>query len=154
VGVWGGATCLSIDVTADACDSAHQQIPPVRALGYRYAAVRYRNRYAGQEETVPWRIIGGGDGTTPAYPPSTPPNAPTTLALGQVAEFDAPGPFFVQSQDANHPFYMSAHMTGWSTVAGSSLDHRGDPEFVNIIPPEQYFSSYTFFTDPTYPETN
>ncbi len=26
----------------------------------------------------------------------------------------------------------------------------GDPEFVNVIPPAQYLSSYIFFTDPTY----
>jgi hypothetical protein len=154
VGVWGGATCLSIDVGNNACDSAHQEIPPVRALGYRYAAVRYRNRYAGQEETVPWRIIGAVDGTTLTYSPAAPAGAPTTLGLGQVVEFDSPGQFLVQSQDAQHPFYMSAHMTGWEVVAGDSIDHRGDPEFVNIIPPEQYQSAYTFFTDPTYPETN
>jgi hypothetical protein len=30
----------------------------------------------------------------------------------------------------------------------------GDPEFVNVIPAKQYLSSYVFFTDPTYPETN
>jgi hypothetical protein len=48
---------------------------------------------------------------------------------------------------------MSAHMTGCDTFANSG-DCRGDPEFVNIIPPEQYLSQYTFFTDPTYPETD
>src|SRR6185295_15289969 len=29
VGVWGGATCLNIDVNDVACDSAHQQLFPV-----------------------------------------------------------------------------------------------------------------------------
>jgi len=154
IGVWGGETCLNIDVTEAACDSAHQQIPPVKAMGNRYAAVRYRNRFTGQEESVPWRIIGGVDGTTLTYSPSTPPGAPTTLNLGQVAEFNAPGPFVVQSQAADHPFYMSAHMTGCQHTDPDELDCRGDPEFVNIVPPEQYLSSYTFFTDPTYPETN
>ena len=154
IGVWGGASCLSVDVTAQACDSAHQQIPPVKALGQRYAAVRYRNRFAGQEETVPWRIVGAVDGTTLTSEPSTPAGAPTTLALGQVAEFDSPGQFTVQSQDSDHPFYMSAHMTGCNTTDPDELDCRGDPEFVNVVPPEQYLSSYTFFTDPTYPETN
>ena len=154
IGVWGGASCLSVDVNADACDSAHQQIPPVQALGQRYAAVRYRNRFVGQEETVPWRIVGAVDGTTLTYAPATPPGAPTTLALGQVAEFDSPGQFTVQSQDSDHPFYMSAHMTGCNTTDPDEEDCRGDPEFVNVVPPEQYLSSYTFFTDPTYPETN
>jgi hypothetical protein len=154
IGVWGGATCLNIDVGEAACDSAHQEIPPVKAMGFRYAAVRYRNRFQGQEESVPWRIVGGVDGTTLTYSPSTPPGAPTTLNLGQVAEFDAPGPFLVQSQGADHPFYMSAHMTGCEHTNPGLDDCRGDPEFVNIVPPEQYLASYTFFTDPTYPETN
>ena len=154
IGVWGGASCLSIDVGTQACDSAHQNIPPVKAMGNRYVAVRYRNRFAGQEETVPWRIIGGVDGTTLTYTPSTPPGAPTTLSLGQVAEFNSPGQFQVQSQDPDHPFYMSAHMTGCETTNPLLNDCRGDPEFVNIVPPEQYLAKYTFFTDPTYPETN
>ena len=44
-------------------DSAHQQIPPVRALGSEYVGVRYRNRYDGDEEAPPWRIVGAVDGT-------------------------------------------------------------------------------------------
>jgi len=155
IGVWGGASCLNIPIGAAACDSAHQQIPPVKAMGYRYAAVRYRNRFPNQEETVPWRMVGGVDGTQLAYSPSTPPGAPATLNLGQVVQFDAPGPYTVQSQDSDHPFYMSAHMTGCTvTDTSGGLDCRGDPEFVNIVPPDQYLAAYTFFTDPTYPETN
>ncbi|MCA9675489.1 MAG: IgGFc-binding protein [Kofleriaceae bacterium] len=155
VGLWAGATCLSVDVADVACDSAHQQIPPVAALGHRYASVRYRNRFAGQEESVPWRLVGAVDGTTLSYSPTAPAGAPTTLAVGQVAEFWAPGPFVVESQDADHPFYLSAHMTGCLRVDTSGgFDCRGDPEFVNVIPTEQYLAKYTFFTDPTYPETN
>src|SRR5207253_171923 len=30
----------------------------------------------------------------------------------------------------------------------------GDEEFVNILPPAQWLSSYVFFTDPTYDTTN
>jgi hypothetical protein len=153
VGVWGGASCMNIDVDIGACDAAHQEIPPVKSLGNHYAAVRYRNRFPNMEETVPWRIIGAVDGTTLTYSPTTPTGAPTTLMQGQVAEFDTPGPFTVESQGSTNPFYMSAHMTGCETFAADD-DCRGDPEFVNIIPPEQYLSQYTFFTDPTYPETD
>jgi hypothetical protein len=154
IGVWGGASCMNIPVDVAACDAAHQEIPPVRAMGNRYAAVRYRNRFLGQEETVPWRVVGGVDGTTLTYSPAPPTGAPTTLNLGQVVEFSAPGPFTVASQDADHPFYMSAHMTGCEVLNPSGSDCRGDPEFVNIVPPDQYLSAYTFFTDPTYPETD
>ncbi|HEY0254805.1 MAG TPA: IgGFc-binding protein, partial [Kofleriaceae bacterium] len=115
--------------------------------------VRYRNRFPAIEESVPWRMVGGVDSTTLTYSPSQPAGAPSTLQLGQVAEFSTGTPFTVSSQDADHPFYMSAHMTGCQDINDGG-DCRGDPEFVNVVPPDQYLSSYTFFTDPTYPETN
>ncbi|HEY6459844.1 MAG TPA: IgGFc-binding protein [Polyangiaceae bacterium] len=157
VGVWGGKTSISIQACCD--DSAHQQIPPVRALGSEYAGVRYRNRYAGTEESPPWRIIGGANGTTLTWEPAVPSGAPTTLTLGQVTQFNSNGPFVVRSQDAQHPFYMSAHMTGGGVYDPnpsdpSQSDGRGDAEFVNVIPPGEYQTSYVFFTDPTYPETD
>ncbi|MEO8548495.1 MAG: IgGFc-binding protein [Kofleriaceae bacterium] len=155
IGVWGGASCLNIPVGAAACDSAHQQIAPVKAMGYRYAGVRYRNRFQGQEEVVPWRVVGGVDGTQLTYSPAAPAGAPATLNLGQVVQFSAAGPFTVTSQDSDHPFYMSAHMTGCTVVdTTGGLDCRGDPEFVNVVSPDQYLAAYTFFTDPTYSETN
>jgi hypothetical protein len=147
VGVTGSSGCINID--ACCCDGAHQQIPPVRALGSEYVAVRYRNRVDGKEESPPWRIVGAVDGTTLTYEPAQPMNAPLALSSGQVAEFRAAGPFVVKSQDDEHPFYLSGHMTG----AGDFGD-AGDPEFVNVIPAQQYLSSYVFFADPTYPETN
>jgi hypothetical protein len=143
-----------VDVAQVACDSAHQQIPPVKALGNEYVAVRYRNRFDGMEESPPWRIVGAVDGTTLTWDPAPPPGAPTSLGVGQVGEFLAPGPFTVKSQDADHPFYMSAHMTGCAEVSLDFNDCRGDPEYVNVIPAAQYLDKYTFFTDPTYPETN
>jgi hypothetical protein len=154
IGVWGGASCLNIPVDIAACDSAHQQIPPVRTLGWEYAAVSYRERFAAQAESPPWRMVGAVDGTTLAYDPSAPTGAPTTLNAGQLVEFDSPGGFTVSSQDGAHPFYLSAHMTGCQETDPSETDCRGDPEFVNVIPPAQYLGKYVFFTDPTYPETN
>lgn len=74
--------------------------------------------------------------------------------------FNTAGPFVVRSQDAQHPFYMSAHMTGAAAFDPSTNDPsatpdgRGDPEFVNVIPPAEFLDSYVFFTDPTYSETN
>ena len=83
------------------------------------------------------------------------------LLLGQVAEFRATGQLVVRSQDALHPFYMSAHMTGAAQFdpeqqnpPTGSADGRGDAEFVNIVPPAEYLDKYVFFTDPTYSETN
>jgi hypothetical protein len=152
VGVWGGKSALGIVSCCD--DTGHQQIPPVRALGNEYVGVRYRNRYDGQEESPPWRIVGAADGTTLTWEPSLPAGAPSVLNLGQVAEWSGAGPFVVRSQDAQHPFYMAAYMTGAGAFDPNENDGRGDPEFVNVIPPGEYLPSYVFFTDPTYSETN
>ncbi len=154
VGHWAGSSGLNIPVDISATDSAHQQIPPVRALGHEYVAVRYRDRFAGQEESPPWRLVGAVDGTVLTYDPAPPPGAPMTLAQGQFVEFDAGDPFTVASQDDKHPFYMAAFMTGADDVNPEEEDSRGDPEFVNVVPPQQFLSAYTFFTDPTYPETS
>ncbi|MBK8251849.1 MAG: IgGFc-binding protein [Polyangiaceae bacterium] len=148
VGVWGGASCLNVPVNAYYCDSAQQQIPPVKAMGNEYVSVRYRARNGQADEQPPWRIIGMVDGTALTYEPFPPPGAPSTLSLGQVFEFNASGPFIVRSQDADHPFYVAGYMTG-----GEAFGGEGDPEWVNVIPAAQYLDSYVLFTDPTYSET-
>ncbi|MEP6861118.1 MAG: IgGFc-binding protein, partial [Deltaproteobacteria bacterium] len=79
---------------------------------------------------------------------------PSTLSLGQTAMFNSAGQFTVESQDTDHPFYMAGYMTGCEMYNPSGSDCRGDPEFVNVIPPDQFLKAYTFFTDPTYPETD
>lgn len=149
IGIWGGATCLNVPVNAVACDSAQQQIPPIRALGHEYAAVRYRGRAGNPNEAPPWRIVGAVDGTNLTWAPTTPPGAPLSISSGQVHEFNSAGPFVVASQDKDHPFYLASYMTG-----GENFDGEGDPEWVNVIPTAQYLDSYVLFTDPTYSETN
>ncbi len=174
IAVIGGATLMDVPVTVTRADSAEQMLPPVRALGSEYVAVRYRNRGT-TEESVPWRIVGVVDGTQLTFDPPQP-GAPTTVGANQpAAEFDAPGPFVVRSQDNAHPFYLAGYMTGGcgapgiltsqgldcprgpdplGTVGTGPLDGAGDPEFLNVVPPAQYLPRYTFFTDPTYSETN
>jgi IgGFc binding protein len=156
VGVWGGHYCMQIPGPGQpACDAAHEQIPPIQALGSLYAGVQYRSRVVSDagvvtEETVPYRIMGMVDGTTITFDPPTVPG-PGTLSAGQVLEFWSDMPFVVRSQDDQHPFYLAEHMTG-GTMASDGV--TGDPETVNAIPPAQYLPRYTFFTDPTYSETN
>lgn len=147
IAVFGGATCLNVPVGASACDGAHQQIPPVKALGNDYTAIRYRNR-TGQEESPPWRLVGAVDGTQLTWT-NKPAGAPDTIGLGSVVEFNSPGPFQVESQDEDHPFYLGAYMTGGGNYGGA-----GDPEWVNVIPSAQYLKKYVLFTDPTYSETS
>jgi hypothetical protein len=154
VAVFGGNQCIFIPSAKYACDGAHTQIPPVVALGHEYVGVTYRDRFVGVAEDPPWRLVGAVDGTTLTYQPSMPTGAPTTIGKGQVVEFSSGGPFVVSSQDANHPFYLAQYMTGSANVSPASGDSRGDPEFVGVVSAQQYLSSYVFFTDPTYPETN
>lgn len=154
IGSWAGNRCTQVPNGQVACDGMHQQIPPVRALGSKYVAVRYRNRRDNVEESPPWRIVGAVDGTTLTFDPPQP-GAPSTINAGQLVMFDAAGPFVVKSQDDKHPFFFAGYMTGCA-VAGQQapLGCAGDPEFVNVVPPDQYLAHYVFFTDPTYPDTN
>jgi hypothetical protein len=152
IAVIGGSTCMSIPVDGYACDGAHQQLPPIKALGSEYVALRYRGRNGGTNESVPWRLVGAVDGTQLTWTPAPPAGAPTTIDRGTVAEFDDTGPFIVKSQDAQHPFYVAAYMTSADEVVPGVGE--GDPEWVNVIPPAQYLDSYVFFTDPTYSETS
>jgi hypothetical protein len=160
VAVIGGATLMDIPVTLaplpviSRADSAEQMLPPVSALGSEYVAVRYRSRDPAVEESTRWRIVGAVDGTMLTYDPAPPPGAPLGINQGELEEIDDPGLWVVSSQDSNHPFYFAQYMTGGGDLSNPDLQGAGDPEFVNVIAPQQYLPRYTFFTDPTYPETN
>ncbi|HEY1557352.1 MAG TPA: IgGFc-binding protein [Kofleriaceae bacterium] len=155
-----GYLCLSSATSSGGgCDSGHQEIPPVSALGSLYVAPPYATRRADmQPESIIYRIVGMVAGTTLTTNPAVP-GAPPTLGVGQVAEFESTTPFTIQSQDAMHPFYVGQYMTGCFVTGGSRPGDDGqgclgDEEFVNILPPAQWLSSYVFFTDPTYTTTN
>jgi hypothetical protein len=149
VAVIGGSTLMDLPLTSLRADSAEQMLAPVRALGSEYVGVRYRSR-SDAPEVVPWRLVGAVDGTVLTYEPSTPQGAPSQLQAQELAELDTAGPFVVRSQDAQHPFYLASYMTGGQDFQ----EGTGDPEFVSVVPPAQFLPRYTFFTDPTYPETN
>ncbi|CAN5216464.1 hypothetical protein BH11MYX1_BH11MYX1_28500 [soil metagenome] len=154
-----GYLCLQTATsTGGGCDSGNQLIPPVSALGSEYVAPPYATRRADlQPESILYRFVGAVDGTALAYKPAVP-GAPASISLGQVIEFQSTIPFVVTSQDAMHPFYVGQYMSGCSTTSGSRPGDLegclGDEEFVNILPPAQWLSSYVFFTDPTYTTTN
>jgi hypothetical protein len=149
VAVFGGSACMAVPTGQTDCDSAQQQLAPVRATGSSYAAVRYKDRVPGVPESPPYRLVGLVDGTKLQWDPAAPPGVPKSIDLGQVVEFTPGGAFVVKSQDADHPFYLGGYMTG-----GKPFNGVGDPEWVNIIPPAQYLDHYVLFTDPTYPETS
>ena len=142
-----GYLCLgSATSTGGGCDSDHEQIPPVSALGFEYAVAPYFRQNA--DESIIYRIVGAADGTTLTFDPAVP-SAPTSLKVGQMAEFEAKGAFVIKSQDAQHPFYVGQMMTG--AAGGGGL---GDEDYTNVLPPAQFLSKYVFYTDVTYGTTN
>lgn len=147
IAVWGGHACMNIPLGVAACDSAHQQLPAVPLLSHEYVGVRYPAR--GTLGDVPrWRLVGAVDQTRLTWQPPVS-GAPSTLAARETVEFEALGPFRVTSQDGAHVFYASQLMGGGQRTGG-----EGDPEFVNLVPPQQFLRSYLFFTDPTYAKTS
>jgi hypothetical protein len=158
IGFFGGHTysCYYDSTsTGGGCDSAHQEMPPIRALGSTYAVAPYTTRRAdGQPESIRYRFVGVVPGTKLSYTPAVS-TAPVAIGEGQVSDFETSSPFVVSSQDAAHPFYVAQVMTGCQ-VTGGSWDPPclGDEEHVNVIPPAQYVDHYVFFTDLTYASTN
>lgn len=147
IGFLAGQTCMNMPVGTSFCDHGEQMVPPVRALANRYAGAMYRPRVPSETSTF-WRLIGAVDGTQLTY--STDVGGPATLNRGQAVTFQTGTPFVVTSQDGDHPFMLFAYMTGSQFV----MSGYGDPDFVYMVPPEQYLRQYVFFADPTYPETN
>ena len=161
IGVFGGTQCTRLPLDATLfCDTLGQQIPPLSQWGSEYALVPYMSRLEGGKgtssevtgnESVPYRLVGAVDGTELTYDPVIPVGAPRVLAKGQVATFMSNHYVTVKSQDAAHPFYASVFMTG-STYNGTQT--YGDPDFVNLVPSDQFLDRYVFATDFTYADTN
>jgi hypothetical protein len=145
------------------CDSAHQQVLPLSALGYEYAIAPYTTRRMDlAPESIPYRFAGAAAGTMLTYDPPVS-GAPTTLSAGQVVDFETTSSFVVSSQDSSHPFYIAQLMTGEGVTSGSRPGCTppspngcalGDEEYVDVLPPAQFLQRYVFFTDPTYATTN
>jgi hypothetical protein len=161
VGVFGGSRCVYIPTGIPACDLTQQQLPPISQWGSEYALVPFHGRVDGIVEVLPWRIVGAVDGTKLAWDPGRPPGAPEVLSAGQVVTFTADQLGIVKSQDKDHPFFVASYMTGAASGAtdhaGSSttafLSTMGDPDFVDVVPSDQFLDRYVFFTDYTFPDT-
>lgn len=155
IGLFGGSECTMLPLGKLACDVTGQQTPAVSQWGSEYALVPYRPRndfgvgMTTAREAVPWRVVGAADGTKLTYDPVRPASAPETLEAGEVATFTTNQILSIRSQDAEHPFHAAMHMTGLTAVPGG----LGDPEFVNVVPSEQFLGRYVFFADYTYSDT-
>ncbi|AKU94854.1 hypothetical protein AKJ09_01518 [Labilithrix luteola] len=152
IGMFGGNRCTRMpSKDFDACDALQQQIAPISQWGSSYALVPYHSREGARLENVPYRLVGAASGTVLSYDPARPLGAPETLDAGQVATFMTDQLVLVRSQDADHPFYAAHYMTGANYAKSGTSD--GDPDFVNVVPAEQYLDHYVFFADYTYPNS-
>ncbi len=147
-----GYLCLgSATSPSGGCDSDHEQIAPIQALGSTYAVVPFEPRppfTAQNPESVLYRFTGTVDGTTLTYDPPVA-GAPATLKLGQVVDFETTKVFVVKSQDAQHPFHVALMMSGCT-----GTNDLGDEDYGQMVPPAQFLSSYVFYSDVTYQTTN
>ena len=154
VALFGGNQCAYVPDDFIACDSLHQQIPPVRQWSSSYSAVPYPSRRKTingapkAAESVTWQIVGASDGTKLTYEPAPPTGAPLALAGGERAFFATDQLFRVTSQDTDHPIYLAMYMSGSEQYAT-----LGDPDFVNVIPNDQFLDRYVFFVDYTYADS-
>jgi hypothetical protein len=155
VALFGGNQCAYVPEDEVACDSLHQQIPPVHQWSSGYSAVPYPSRRksisgaASPFESVTWQVVAATDGTVLRYDPGPPVGAPLGLAGGQRAFFSTDSIFSVKSQDAAHPIYLAVYMGG-----SEQYNTLGDPDFVNIIPNDQFLDHYVFFVDYTYADSS
>ncbi len=162
VGLFGGAYCSFVPSTWWACDLMQQQIPPPSQWGHEFAVAPFRPRWSlapnddvhAKRESVPYTFVGAVDGTTLVYDPSPPPRAPATLAAGQKATFETDMIFTVRSQDEQHPFFVASYMPGADYRGGHAGAVPGDPDFVNVVPTDQYLDRYVFFADFTFAQTS
>jgi len=156
--IFGGNSCAFIPADRYACDMLWQQVPSFQQWGSEYVGVGYRQRTASPGELMPYRIVAAKDGTILDYDPAIPRGAPTEMNAGDVATFPVGvnEPFVVRTQDAAHPIYMAAYMSGadGGYFGNPSMARRGDPDFVNVVPAGQWLSSYSFFADQTFDDTS
>jgi len=161
--LFGGNSCAFVPSVSKWCDTLNEQIPGFDRWGSKYAAVGYRPRHGNENELVGYQIVAARDGTMLTYDPAPPVGAPLEMVAGERAIFAQPIgiPFTVRSQDAEHPIYLAAYMSGstggFELMYGQrspSFNGQGDPEFVNVVPTDQYLNAYSFYADASYRNTS
>ena len=74
-----------VPIGSPACDHIEETVPPAETLGKHYI-VSSPTSALGKVVGHIVRIFGNVDGTTLSYPAGAPPNAPQTIAAGQVVD--------------------------------------------------------------------
>lgn len=154
IGVWVGHEMFAVPTDATgAGDQSQTALLPVKSWGSEYVLVPYRSRRANElSEDYIYRISGAVDGTDLTYEPIRPVDAPPSISAGESVTFTTQEPFVVKSQDRDHPFMVHSYMSGAQFPVPTGA--LGDPEFMTVVPSEQYLGRYVFWVDPSFPNSH
>jgi len=143
--IWvvGATECVNVPNGVTYCDHIEEQMLPLDYWGKEYVGAHSPKRGS---EKHHWRIFAGEDNTTVTTTPAQP-GTPFTLAKkGQFKDLVvANNTSFVFTGD--QPFLPVQYLEGTS---GGAND--GDPSMYQMIPVEQFLTSYAFATGTNYPK--
>jgi hypothetical protein len=132
VAVLNGNLCTNIPTTTVACDHIFEVAHPLRSWGTSALVANLPNRTGG---TI-YRVVSSVDGTLVSR------NGVLQATLDK-GKFLETGPLTGSHLfSADQPIFVTQFMTG----DGAPGATNGDPAMANMIPPDQYLSSYTFST--------
>ncbi len=132
VAVLNGNLCTNIPSNTVACDHVFEVAHPLRSWGTSALVANLPNRTGG---TI-YRVVASVDGTEVFR------NGVLQAALDK-GDFFETGPLTGSHLfSADQPIFVTQFMTG----DGAPGATNGDPAMANMIPPDQYLSSYTFST--------
>ena len=145
--IWvvGATECANVPASVTYCDHIEEQVFPLDYWGKEYVGAHSPDR---NNEKHYWRIFAGDDDvqitTTPAQP-----GTPFTLAkLGDYQDITvANNTSFMINTGNDKPFLAVQYLSGTSDGAGT-----GDPSMYQMVPTEQFLSSYAFVTGTNYPD--
>lgn len=132
VAVLNGNLCTNIPSNVVACDHVFEVAHPLRSWGTSALVANLPNRTGGSI----YRVVASVDGTEVFR------NGVLQASLDKGGFFETgplPGSHLFS---ADQPIFVTQFMTG----DGAPGATNGDPAMANMIPPDQYLSSYTFST--------
>ena len=132
VGMVNGNGCTEIPNGVSACDHIYEVAQPVQSWGLTAAATNLPNRPNG---TI-YRIVASEDNTEVSI------NGAVQGTINRSQFIETPSLTGNLFFSANRPIFVTQYMTGISSPSAT----LGDPAMGNMIPTEQYLSSYTFST--------
>lgn len=132
VGVTNGNRCTQVPIGTAACDTLMEIAQPTQSWGLEALVVNLPDRPSGSV----YRIVASSDATTISLD-----GAPIgTIDRGDYLEVGPLAGNHVFAGDK--PIFVTQYMTGVVSPGATT----GDPAMGNMVPTEQYLSSYTFAT--------